>query len=412
MSSDRHAVVDQFGGPFDEGAFSKWAEQLRRQLTAGAPNLGLIFIPPHFFERAEDILELARLHAHVPILAGCSTQAIVVNGREQEDGQALVLGLYHLPGARMEASLFSEQDVLDAQHNPGLWAELTGVDPEDVNGWLIFADPFHMQNDSWLESWNGAYPGKPVMGGLANNAFSDFRSFVYLNGKIADKGGVAVAIGGDVELIPLISQGCTPVGETWTVTRSEGHFIHQIGNRPAYQVLQETFRNLPVSLRMRAQGNLFLGLVMDEYREEFQRGDFLIRNLLAADPDSGTLAVGAFPRVGQTVQFQLRDAKAATDDLEAILKRAEGELANRKIYGGVLCTCGGRGLNMFAEESHDAEMIQQAIGPFGMSGFFCNGEFGPVGGHNFIHGYTAALTLFVPARKPADESPSNATGQG
>jgi small ligand-binding sensory domain FIST len=145
----------------------------------------------------------------------------------------------------------------------------------------------------------------------------------------------------------------------------------------------------------RARGNLFIGLAINEYREEFHRGDFLVRNLLGADPRSGVLAVGAFPRAGQTIQFQRRDAAAAREEMADLLNRARAELAGATIYGGCLCTCNGRGKHLFGKPNHDAQVVQNFFGPLGLTGFFCNGEIGPVGQQNFLHGYTASLALFV-----------------
>jgi small ligand-binding sensory domain FIST len=186
-----------------------------------------------------------------------------------------------------------------------------------------------------------------------------------------------------------------PIGETWTLTRVEHNVIHEIGNRPAYEVLAETYNQLSAEDQKKSRGNLFVGLVINEYLEEFHRGDFLVRNLLSADPQSGVVAVGALPRPGQTLQFQRRDAAAATEDMRALLTRAKKQLADTTIYGGCLCCCNGRGQNLFGRPNHDAEMVQQQLGPIGVSGFFCNGEIGPVGERNFLHGYTAALALFV-----------------
>ncbi|HMP83481.1 MAG TPA: FIST C-terminal domain-containing protein, partial [Verrucomicrobiota bacterium] len=193
----------------------------------------------------------------------------------------------------------------------------------------------------------------------------------------------------------VISQGCTPIGDTWTLTQVEQNFIHKIGNRPAYEVLAETFNRLPAEEQRKTQGNVFIGLVVNEYLEDYHRGDFLVRNLLGGDPKSGVIAVGALPRAGQTVQFQRRDAAAAAEDMDELLARTKVALGGRTIYGGCLCSCNGRGRNLFGEPNHDAMSIQRQIGPVGVAGFFCNGEIGPVGEKNFLHGYTASLALFV-----------------
>jgi small ligand-binding sensory domain FIST len=216
-----------------------------------------------------------------------------------------------------------------------------------------------------------------------------------LNGDVFEEGGIAISFGGQVKLAAVTSQGCTPIGETWTLTKVEQNIIHEIGNRPAYQVLAETFNALPEEQQKTARGNLFIGLVVNEYLDEFHRGDFLIRNLLGADPKSGSIAVGAMPRTGQTIQFQRRSASAATEDMNELLSRARNEIGATTIYGGCLCCCNGRGQGMFGTPNHDAQMVQQRLGPLGLSGFFCNGEIGPIGEKNFLHGYTASLALFV-----------------
>jgi len=266
---------------------------------------------------------------------------------------------------------------------------------DDLNGWLVFAEPFHLECESWLRSWNEAYAPRPMVGGLASGDYKARTTQIYLNADVFDEGGVAVAFGGDVELASVISQGCTPIGDTWTITKADRNFIHTIGNRPAYQVLVETYNSLPAPEQVKAHGNLFIGLVTNEYLEEFHRGDFLIRNLIGADPASGSLAIGALPRAGQTVQFQRRDAEASTEDMAELLGRAKTRLASRTVYGGCLCSCNGRGQRLFGSPNHDAGHVQQTLGPMGLAGFFCNGEIGPVGDKSFLHGYTASLALFV-----------------
>ena len=148
-----------------------------------------------------------------------------------------------------------------------------------------------------------AWPQAPILGGLATGEHHNQRTQVYLNGEVYEEGGVALSVGGEVALCSVVSQGCTPIGDTWTITRAENNVIHEIGNRPAYEVLVETFESLSEPEKKKTKGNLFVGMVVNEYLEEFHRGDFLIRNLIGADPNNGAIAVGALPRTGQTLQF-------------------------------------------------------------------------------------------------------------
>lgn len=389
-----HSVAAHWHDGFDDAGLRAWAEGLRARLRAPKVSLGLVFMSPKFFPHARETLEVLRVHGQIPLLLGCSSQGLIANAMEVEEDAGLVLALHYLPGSDLKAVRFTQAQIEECS-NPAYWHAETGIGAEASNGWLVFADPFSLDAEAWLKQWNEAYAPLPILGGLASGDLAERETQVYLDSEVFEDGGVALSVGGAVRLQGVISQGCTPIGETWTITQAERNIIAQIGNRPAYQRLVETFEQLPPAEQQQARGNLFVGLVINEYLEEFHRGDFLIRNLVGADPTSGALAIGALPRLGQTVQFQRRDAQAATEDMAEMLARAKRELAGGEVLGGVLCCCNGRGRRLFGKPSHDARMVQEQLGPTSLTGFFCNGEIGPVGEKNFLHGYTAALALFV-----------------
>ncbi len=393
MSTEFSAVAHWSGG-FDEAALLQWAGRLRAALTAPRVSLGLVFMSPRFFPYAPQVLELLRVQGRISLLAGCSSQGLIAGNQEIEESAGITLALYFLPGAELKGVVFRQEQVEEA-NGPGYWQLETGLGPEQTNGWLAFIDPFHLDSERWLKSFNAAYAPRPILGGLASGNLKDETTQVYLDDQVLEEGGVAISFGGAVGLMGVTSQGCTPIGQTWTLTKVEHNIIHEIGNRPAYEVLAETVNQLSAEEQQRARGNLFIGLVMNEYLEDFHRGDFLIRNLLAADPRSGSIAVGALPRMGQTIQFQRRSAVAATEDMDELLTRARRQLGATPLYGGCLCSCNGRGRNLFGRPNHDAQMVQERLGPLGLAGFFCNGEIGPIGEKNFLHGYTASLALFL-----------------
>jgi small ligand-binding sensory domain FIST len=394
LAQNEHSVAGHWSGEFDEPALQAWVEQLRTQLKAPRVSLGLVFMSPQFFPHARQVLEILRVHGRIPLLAGCSSTGLIAGSEELEGNSGIALALYALPDAELKAFHF-QQGQVDEASGPGYWPMETGLNAEQTNGWLVFADPFHLDCENWLRSWNEAYAPLPVFGGLASGDPAAQHTQVYLDGEVFEEGGVAISIGGGVKMQGVISQGCTPIGETWTLTRAEGNLIHEIGNRPAYEILAETFNSMSTTEQKKSRGNLFIGLVVNEYLEDFHRGDFLVRALIGADPRSGDIAVGAVLRPGQTVQFHRRDAQAATEDLLALLGSTRKQLAGAVIYGGCLCSCNGRGQGLFGSPNHDAQMIQEQLGPLGLAGFFCNGEIGPVGQLNFLHGYTASLALFV-----------------
>ncbi|MCH7999317.1 MAG: FIST C-terminal domain-containing protein, partial [Chloroflexi bacterium] len=288
---------------------------------------------------------------------------------------------------------------------PQDWHRLTGVAPEDASAWLLFADPFTLDAEALLDGLSAGYPGTPLVGGLASGDPRLRGTHLFLNGEVYDRGAVALALGGPYTVRTIVSQGAAPIGETWTITGAQGHIIETIAQRPAYQVLVDTLRALSPAIQRRAQRNLLVGLAMDEHRGEFRRGDFLIRNLMGVDRESGALTVGALPRVGQTIQFQLRDPDAADEDLRELLEQARRELGQRRPVGALLCSCNGRGVGLFGTPDHDARTLVDLLGPIAVAGFFCNGEIGPVGEQNFLHGFTASIALVIPEEPGQGQAP-------
>jgi small ligand-binding sensory domain FIST len=392
--SNEFSIAAYWSNGMDEDGLADWARRLRARLRASEVSLGLVFMSPKFFPHSKQVLEILRVHAQIPLLAGCSSNGLVANAEEIESAGGLVLALYHLPGANLKGIRFTQEQV-DAADGEHYWPVESGVAQKNVNGWLTFIDPFHLDAEAWLRSWQQSYAALPIFGGLATGNFPEPLAQVYLDGEVFEDGGVAIAVGGDVALAGVVSQGCTPIGEAWTLTRVNQNLIQFIGNRPAYTVLTETVNQLTPAEQQQARGNLFIGLVVDEYLEDFHRGDFLVRNLLGGDPSSGILAVGALPRAGQTIQFQRRDAAGATQEMNELLLRTKNDLADSVVYGGFLCCCNGRGRNLFGRPNHDTGLVAEHFGEIGLAGFFGNGEIGPVADKNFLHSYTASLALFV-----------------
>ncbi|KKL82782.1 hypothetical protein LCGC14_1981320 [marine sediment metagenome] len=358
-------------------------------------HLALLFASSEYREEFPDLVARARQLTGARLLVGCSGHGVIGAGKEVEGEPALALLAFSLPEAELTA-VHLTQEELESCRTPQDWHRLTAVAPEGTSAWLLFADPFTMDAEALLDGLSAGYPGTPLVGGLASGDPRLRGTHLFLNGEVYDRGAVALALGGPYTVRTIVSQGAAPIGETWTITGAQGHIIETIAQRPAYQVLVDTLRALPPAMQRRAQGNLLVGLAMDEHRGEFRRGDFLIRNLMGVDQESGALTVGALPRVGQTIQFQLRDPDAADEDLRELLERARTELGARRPVGALLCSCNGRGVGLFGTPDHDARTLADLLGPIPVAGFFCNGEIGPVGEQNFLHGFTASIALVIP----------------
>jgi small ligand-binding sensory domain FIST len=368
------------------------AEAARSALheAGGHVSCAFVFCSADYRAQLGEFLEVLQVHGHIPLIVGCSGAGLVGTGKEAEAASGFSLLALRLPDTQLVPFAFSGSTA-PAWDDAGAWRAAAGV--ENVDAWLLLADPTTVAPEPWLAAWSNAFPGTPCFGGLASGGRSGDDMFVFRDRELLDGGGVALGFRGGVKIQTLVSQGCRPIGEALPVTAADENIIQTLGSRPAWRILDDAFQSLTQEEKAAAKGNLFAGLAMTEYREEFHRGDFLIRNILGADQESGAVAIGAFPRVGQTVQYQLRDANAADEDLTHLA----GALRDGgvKPFASLLFSCGGRGRGLFGVPNHDAGVIADVFGPHPSAGFFCNGEIGPVGGRNFVHGYTASAALFV-----------------
>jgi small ligand-binding sensory domain FIST len=364
-------------------------------LASSPPHLLVVFANHAFSRGYPDLLRTAAERTGAHEIIGCSGSGVIGAEREVEGEPAIaVLAMRFPDGARVRVEHARQHDVEQMRETPGAWSARLGIEPAACTGLIVIADPFTLDVQALIDGLARDYPTVTTVGGLASGAPTAQRTFVFANSKVFGEGAVVVGFGGSVALRAVVSQGCEPIGEPWTITDADGHTVRRIGNRPAYEVLIETLSALDERERLRVSRNLLVGLAMDEYRDEFRRGDFLIRNLMGVDRSSGALSVGAYPRVGQTLQFQVRDARAADDELRHLLGSTAADLSALPA-AALLFACNGRGVGLFGGPDHDVRATRELLGQPAIAGFFCNGEIGPVGGATYLHGFTASLGLFV-----------------
>jgi small ligand-binding sensory domain FIST len=371
------------------GTGSDWRTALQSALTGAtdplhgeAPDLLFIFASAEYEGDYAELLQAALETSRTTELAGCSASAVIGGTRELESEPGVAALALRLPrGALLNVRYVTSADVRSAG--------LAGISTAQCHGLVVLADPFTTDVAALIETLEREYPGTTIVGGLATGSPSVQSTCVFHGHAVAEEGAIVIGVGGSVRLRPIVSQGCEPIGEPWTVTDSERHIVRSIGGRPAYEVLVETVNGLDSETRDRLNTNLRVGLAMNEYRDEFRRGDFLIRNLVGVDPRSGAIAVAGAPRVGQTLQFQLLDARAADQELRQMLQGASDASSS----AALLFACNGRGAGLFGTPDHDVRTVREVLGALPLAGLFCNGEIGPVGEKTFVHGYTASLGL-------------------
>ena len=359
------------------------------QLAGRRPDLAVVFVSAAYGEAIRPTLENLSDLIDADCLIGATAEGVLANNKEYESDPAVTVWMASLPGAEITPLALEHVQTPDGGTFLGWPDELDWPTNASL---LLVADPFSFPVDDLISRLAEDRPDLPIIGGMASGGSRPGSNTLVINRQTYDAGAVGVIVGGNVRIRPVVSQGCRPIGQPFVVTKAEDNMIFALGGQPAFAQLQQLYGTLDDHDRQLVRSSLHVGRVASEYQDSFERGDFLVRNVVGADPETGVIAVGDCIRTGQTVQFHVRDATTAHDDLVELLRRTAG----RRPAGGLVFTCNGRGSRMFETASHDARCLQEVLGPLPVAGFFAQGEIGPIGRKNCLHGFTASIARFEP----------------
>jgi small ligand-binding sensory domain FIST len=368
--------------------------QIRSELGPVKLDLAFVFAHPGYLTDDFTFWSALRQGLGSRHVIGCSGAGIIGDREECEEQPAVAVLAGELPGVSIQSFHITAEELEEAG-SPDYWHFQLEVTPDVEPKFVLLADPFSVPATNLVQELGEAFPGAPIVGGLASGGRPAGATRLLLDDELVEGGAVGVALAGPVMLRTVVSQGCRPIGQPFTITRAEKNIIFELAGRPPLAVLQEMLPQLAATDQQLARTALFLGRVINEYQEDFGRGDFLVRNLIGHDPNSGALALGDWIRPGQTVQFQVRDGTSAAEDLQELLRRQQQWTAQEPVRGALLFSCLGRGAGMYGVQNHDINALQSALGPMPAAGFFANGEIGPVGAVPFIHGFTSVIGLFA-----------------
>ncbi|HZE17263.1 MAG TPA: FIST N-terminal domain-containing protein, partial [Mycobacterium sp.] len=362
------------------------AAQARGKLAGESPSLAVLLASRAHTNKAADVLHTVQEVLEPQALIGCVAQTIVAGRHEMEDEAAVAVWL--------ASGLAAETFQLDFVRT-GSGGVLTGYrfDRATHDLHLLLPDPYTFPAHALIEHLNTDLPGTTVVGGVVSGGRTPGDTRLFRNHDVLTSSLVGVRLPG-VHVIPIVSQGCRPIGHPYIVTGAEDDVITELGGRPPLQRLREIVEGLPRDDQELVSKGLQIGILGDEHLAAPGQGDFLIRGLLGADPATGAIEIGEVVEVGATVQFQVRDAVGADKDLRLTVERATAELPGRPV-GALLFTCNGRGRRMFGVADHDASKITELLGGIPLAGFFAGGEIGPIAGRNALHTFTASMALFI-----------------
>lgn len=374
-------------------AVESLARAIKNQMDGQPVDLALLFFSPHFSIDGRDVSQKLRKALKPGILIGCTGEGVIGRDTEIERQPAMTLLTAHLPGVDLIPFALYNLDWEAALSDPALFRRAVSI-RNDSRLAILLADPFSIPLTDLLTTFNTVYPGLPLIGGAASGVRRAGGNVLLLADQVYRTGAVGLALAGEVEVDIIVSQGCRPLGDPLTVTGIEHNVITGLDGEPPLRRLQTLVSSINQADHVLLEQGLFVGRAINPARDELGRGDFLIRNVLGFDPESGAIAIADHVHKGEIVQFHVRDAQTAREDLEMML-------ATQTLFdppaGAFLFSCNGRGTNLYAHPDGDISTIQETLGGVNLAGFFAAGEIGPIGGTNFLHGHTVSMALLRPA---------------
>jgi small ligand-binding sensory domain FIST len=367
------------------------ASQAARQAASALPDvdvdLAIVFASGAHLMVPEVTLAAVEAELGPGALVGCAAGGVLGAGRELEAGTGVAVWAAALDGGSarpFHAMVTGDGDsgVLEGLPELGGDAAL-----------IMLSDPYSFPTDAVLDGLAREAPGVPVLGGQSSDRTPVGDAALFAGAEVFDEGAVGVCLNG-VEMIPCVSQGAAPVGREMTVTAADGNLILELAGRPAVQAIEEAVAELPLPARALVSAGLLIGVVIDGGKPEYEQGDFLVRGVLGADPESGAVSVGAAVAPGQVVRLHVRDADSADTDFRRELRLRSAALGGAPPAGALMFSCNGRGRSMFGDADHDVSAVDAELGAAPAAGFFAAGEIGPVGGRSFLHAFTATVAVF------------------
>lgn len=379
-----------------EEAIERTGDEILRSMDGDSIDLAVFFVSPHHSDKQTEIPRLIGEKIGPALQVGCTAGAVIGGGRELEQSPGFSLTAAHLPGVKLTPAAVGGKDLPDMDAPPGAWEKLLSSPREEKHHFLVLADPFSFSAPALLAGLDYAWPSGVKVGGLASGARGPGGNVLYLDDRVRSAGAIVLSFSGNIEIDAVVAQGCRPIGKTMQITGCRGKLLLAVDGVPPLQAVRELVPTLPEEDRSLVSDSLFLGIAMDELREDPGSGRFLIRNLIGMDPDSGALAVGETLRAGRTVRFHLRDSRSSSEDLDRELAKFAASGRAGEARGALLFSCLGRGIGLYGHRDHDTEAFVRHLGDIPLGGFFCNGEIGPVGGASHLHGFTSSFGIFRP----------------
>lgn len=380
-------------GPRLESAAAEAVEQAATESGFTRPDIVIAFVSIAYGADLERLPRLLEPWLGDGLIFGCNAGGLIGGGGEEEDEPGIALLAGRLGDVTLTALHLEQATLPPLTTSRETWWRLLDLRPESGASFLLLADPSTFDSEACARGIDRAFPGATVVGGLVSGAQAPGDARLFANRDVHHSGGLLLALTGDIVIDPVIAQGCRAIGEPLFVTACEGNLLRELDGRRPRDFLTSLFASLDEGDRARFGDSLCIGLALPGPRQTVGTGDFLIRNVLGLDPDSGALWVGARLSRNAVVQFHLRDGNTASCQLSSRL--TESLTGRVPPEAALLFSCVGRGRGMFGVTGHDSGTLRRIV-EIPVAGMFSAGEIAPIQGATFLHGFSSVFGLIRP----------------
>ncbi|MDH4259153.1 MAG: FIST C-terminal domain-containing protein [Gammaproteobacteria bacterium] len=373
-----------------DSAVAEALEQLTTESGMKRPELAIAFVSAAYDSALDRLPQMLAAWLGEGLLIGCNAGGLIGGGTEVEDEPGIALLAGRLGDASLTALHLEQATLPPLTTSRETWWRLLDLGPASAASFLLLTDPATIDTEACARGIDRAFPGATVVGGLASGASEPGAVRLFANREIHRSGGLLLALTGNVVIDPVIAQGCRAIGEPLFVTACDGNLLHELDGRRPRELLAALFSSLDEADRDRFGDSLCIGLALPGPQQPVRTGEFLIRNVLGLDPDSGALWIGARLVRNAVVQFHLRDGDAASRELAMRLGDAlDGRVSP---VAALLFTCAARGRGMFGNTGHDSGALRRKVN-IPVAGMFSAGEIGPLQGATFLHSFSSVFGL-------------------
>lgn len=211
--------------------------------------------------------------------------------------------------------------------------------------------------------------GVPIVGGTAADNLTFDQTHQFFNGAVFSNAVPILLIGGSINFSCGVASGWQPIGKKTTITKSDGIFVYEIGDKRAIEFYRE---HLGTTDWFTEYVNYPLAIFTEN--EE----DFYIRSPLSYDEASDSLVFTAHIPEGTIVQIAEAPRDSVLLATATSLEKALAQYKGSTPQAALLISCAARRLLLGTQAPQEYQIFQDKLPQaIPCCGFYSYGEISP-----------------------------------